>query len=68
MKPVSISDISNLTEKNYEKLQNIIVPMFYHKPQVFESLMRSTIAINGSYYNAQRMMMQYVEHAYMSAR
>jgi starch phosphorylase len=51
----------------YDKLQNVIVPMFYHKPQVFESVMRSTIAINGSYYNAQRMMMQYLEHAYMSA-
>jgi starch phosphorylase len=28
--------------------------------------MRSTIAINGSYFNTQRMLMQYVSKAYFS--
>jgi starch phosphorylase len=49
----------------YDKLQNVITPLYYNQPQKFESIMRSTIAISGSYYNAQRMMMQYLEHAYM---
>jgi len=49
----------------YNKLENLIVPMFYRQPRAFETVMRSAIAINGSYYNAQRMMMQYLEHAYM---
>jgi starch phosphorylase len=54
------------TNSLYDKLQNVIIPMFYHQPQMYGSIMRSAIAINGSYYNAQRMMMQYLEHAYMS--
>jgi starch phosphorylase len=54
------------TKSLYDKLQNIIIPMFYHQPQTYGIIMRSAIAINGSYYNAQRMMLQYLEHAYMS--
>ncbi|MBI4267399.1 MAG: alpha-glucan family phosphorylase [Chloroflexi bacterium] len=50
----------------YDKLEYIIVPMFYHQPNAFSTVMRSAIAVNGSYYNAQRMMFQYLEHAYMS--
>jgi starch phosphorylase len=52
----------------YNKLENVIVPMFYRQPNAFEAVMRSAIAINGSYYNSQRMMMQYLEHAYMPAQ
>lgn len=51
----------------YDKLEYVIVPMFYHQADAFQRVMRSTIAINGSYYNAQRMMMQYLERAYMSS-
>lgn len=49
----------------YDKLENTIVPMFYHQPTAFDAVMRSAIAINASYYNAQRMIFQYLEHAYM---
>jgi hypothetical protein len=28
--------------------------------------MRSTIALNGSFYNAQRMLFQYLENAYIT--
>jgi starch phosphorylase len=49
----------------YHKLEQVIVPMFYKQPQAYQTVMRSAIAINGSYYNTQRMIFQYLEHAYM---
>lgn len=48
----------------YDKLENIIIPMFYHQPAAYDSVMCRCIALNGSYYNAQRMVFQYMEHAY----
>jgi len=49
----------------YDKLENVIIPAFYKKPDDFASIMRSAIALNGSYYNAQRMLMQYLQNAYL---
>ncbi len=51
----------------YDKLENVIVPMFYRQPTAFDEIRRSTIAINASYFNTKRMMLQYLEHAYMPA-
>ncbi len=48
----------------YEKLEKTIVPMFYQRPAAFDELMRMSVALNGSYYNAERMMRQYRVHAY----
>ena len=50
----------------YNKLENIIVPMFYQKQAEFTRVMRGAIALNGSYYNAQRMVVQYLENAYLA--
>ncbi len=50
----------------YDKLENIIVPLYYHKPTEFNAIMRYSIALNASYFNTQRMMLQYLEHAYLS--
>jgi starch phosphorylase len=49
----------------YDKLEHIILPMFYQHRRDFASIMRSAIAINGSYFNAQRMMVQYLQNAYL---
>lgn len=49
----------------YDKLEQIILPMFYQKPDDFASIMRSAIALNGSYFNAQRMVAQYLQNAYL---
>jgi starch phosphorylase len=51
----------------YDKLERIILPMFYQQPNSFVSIMRSTIALNGSYFNTQRMLAQYVQNAYLAA-
>jgi len=51
----------------YNKLEQIILPMFYQQPDDFASIMRSAIALNGSYFNAQRMVGQYLQNAYLPA-
>jgi starch phosphorylase len=48
----------------YEKLESIILPMFYERPRAYAEVMRGAIALNGSYFNAQRMMFQYLKNAY----
>lgn len=48
----------------YDKLEQIIVPMFYNDRQQFMTIMRHAIALNGSFFNTQRMMQQYVLKAY----
>jgi glycogen phosphorylase len=48
----------------YEKLEHVILPMFYSQPQEYAAVMRSTIALNGSFFNTQRMLSQYVSNAY----
>lgn len=52
----------------YDKLQREIVPMFYGRPNRFTEIMRYTIALNGSFFNTQRMVMQYVANAYKMQR
>lgn len=48
----------------YDKLERAIVPLYYRDPDAYAQVMRSCIAINGSFFNAQRMVSQYLEQAY----
>jgi starch phosphorylase len=48
----------------YELLEKTILPMYYGEPKTWHELMRSTIALNGSFFNTQRMLGQYVLNAY----
>jgi hypothetical protein len=48
----------------YEKLENIVVPSFYGNRERFLDVMRHAIALNGSFFNTQRMVLQYVLNAY----
>ena len=48
----------------YDKLGNIILPLFYNNPDKFTEVMRSAIAFNGSFFNTQRMLSQYLRNAY----
>ena len=50
----------------YEKLEQVILPMYYQHPDRFAAIMRSAIALNGSYFNTQRMVNQYLQNAYLS--
>jgi starch phosphorylase len=48
----------------YEKLERVILPLFYGSPAGFSEVMRSSIALNGSFFNTERMMEQYLSNAY----
>ena len=48
----------------YDKLERVILPMFYGLPYAYAEVMRNAIAVNGSYFNTQRMVMQYAYNAY----
>jgi starch phosphorylase len=48
----------------YEKLERTVLPLFYDDRQGFINVMRHAIALNGSFFNTQRMMQQYVVKAY----
>lgn len=52
------------TEPLYATLANTILPMFYQRPDAYAAVMRSSIAINGSFFNTQRMVTQYLTNAY----
>jgi starch phosphorylase len=48
----------------YQKLEREVVPTFYQDRDRFIEVMRHAIAINGSFFNTQRMLHQYVLKAY----
>jgi len=48
----------------YGKLENAILPMFYDRPRAYADVMRSAMSHNGSFFNAQRMVSQYVQNVY----
>jgi len=52
----------------YDKLEREIVPMFYGRPNRYTEIMRFAIALNGSFFNTQRMLLQYIENAYKMNR
>ena len=48
----------------YDKLEHVVLPMFYERPASYAEVMRSAIALNGSFFNTQRMVSQYLANAY----
>lgn len=46
------------------KLETVIIPMFYHERESFIEVMIHCIALNGSFFNTQRMVQQYIANAY----
>ena len=52
----------------YERLEQVILPLFYGQHDAWLRIMRSTIAINGPYFNTERMLKQYVLKAYFPER
>ena len=47
-----------------QKLEHTVLPMFYQRPLAYAEVMRSAISHNGSFFNAQRMMSQYLRNVY----
>jgi starch phosphorylase len=48
----------------YQKLEEIILPLYYHEPDRWAEVMRYTIALNASFFNTQRMLTEYAAYAY----
>ncbi|MBX3590602.1 MAG: alpha-glucan family phosphorylase [Burkholderiaceae bacterium] len=51
-------------ESLYNKLETVILPMFYRDQDRYIDVMRHAIALNGSFFNTERMVDQYVRKAY----
>jgi starch phosphorylase len=62
----TVTDADELLDSSflYEKLEKVIVPIFYNQRDQFIDVMRHSIALNGSFFNTQRMLLQYVLRAY----
>jgi starch phosphorylase len=56
---------SKVVSSLYDKLEHIISPLFYHHRDQFLDVMLHAIALNGSFFNTHRMMLQYVLKAYL---
>ena len=52
------------TESLYYQLEEVILPLFHKQPELWRRVMRSAIALNGSFFNTQRMVEQYALNAY----
>jgi starch phosphorylase len=52
-------------ESLYSKLESVILPLYYGERAKFLEVMQHAIAINGSFFNTQRMVQQYITDAYL---
>ena len=48
----------------YNKLEQVVIPLFYRDRSRFIDTMRHAIALNGSFFSTQRMLLHYVSKAY----
>jgi glycogen phosphorylase len=51
-------------ESLYNKLETVILPMYHREQDRYIDVMRNAIALNGSFFNTERMVDQYVRKAY----
>jgi starch phosphorylase len=59
-----VADHSGDARSLYEKLEQVVLPLFYGDRGGFIDVMRHAIALNGSFFNTHRMLQQYVVKAY----
>jgi len=48
----------------YDKLERVILPLYYKDREGYIDVMRQAIALNGSFFNTERMVGQYITRAY----
>ena len=63
---VSQENRAEEAELLYEKLEKTILPLYYGNRERFIRMMLHCIALNGSFFNTQRMLMHYISRAYFS--
>ena len=59
-----LEEESGEAESLYDHLEQAILPVYHGQRDLWRRIMRSTIALNGSFFNTQRMLEQYVLNAY----
>jgi starch phosphorylase len=52
----------------YHKLEFQILPTYYRRPERYDRIRRASISLNGSFFNTQRMLVQYLQNAYRILR
>lgn len=60
----SAEDRAKDAESLYHKLDKVILPLFYNNVESYIEVMRNAIALNGSFFNTDRMVAEYVRKAY----
>jgi starch phosphorylase len=63
--PDEASDWARTAQSLYDKLEQAVAPLFYTNRPGFVEVMRHAIALNGSFFNTQRMVAQYAAKAYL---
>jgi starch phosphorylase len=61
------SDAVQESDDLYAKLEHAIAPLYYRDHGAYAQVMRTTLALNGAFFNAQRMVQQYLLDAYAVA-
>ncbi len=51
----------------YQKLRSVVIPCFYDRRDRYLEVMRHAIALNASFFNTQRMVIQYLYGAYLGS-
>ena len=59
------TDSRKEAEALYTKLEQAILPMYYKDRGAYLTVMRHAIALNGTFFNTQRMVEQYIVEAYL---
>jgi starch phosphorylase len=62
--PVPGGERSKVVSSLYDKLEHVITPLFYRHRDQFLDVMLHAIALNGSFFNTHRMVLQYMLKAY----
>ncbi|HWB19131.1 MAG TPA: alpha-glucan family phosphorylase [Phycisphaerales bacterium] len=65
-KPSNPNDAGPDASAMYEKLERAVLPLFNRRRDEYVEVMRNSIALNGCYFNTQRMVEEYVTKAYMA--
>jgi len=54
-------------ENLYRKLESVILPLYYRDRTAYLEVMRHAVALNGSFFNTERMVSEYARQAYRLA-
>jgi starch phosphorylase len=64
--PRNVPDGERDADDLYEQLERVVLPLYYARPDEYVDVMRHAIALTGSFFNAHRMLQQYLTLAYFS--